>query len=141
SVVRGADLRKTFTPNLANSLYGRLCCSMVEQRGNEPGRDSPGLYVRGINTFGGARTAPIIIVDGVESSMEQLVPYEIESITLLKDASATAIFGNRGANGALLITTKRGAQGELKVNFTAQGGFQQATRLPQFLNSYEYAKL
>lgn len=141
SVVRGADLRKTFTPNLANSLYGRLSGLMVEQRGNEPGSDSPGLYVRGINSFGGAGTAPIIIVDGVESSMEQLVPYEIESITLLKDASATAVFGNRGANGALLVTTKRGTEGELSVDFTVQGGFQQATRLPEFLNSYEYANL
>ncbi len=141
SVVRGEELRKTFAPNLANTLYGRLGGLMIEQRGNEPGNDSPGLYVRGVNSFGGAGTAPIIVVDGIESSFEQLVSYEIESITLLKDASATAIFGNRGANGVLLVTTKRGSTGELQVNFTAQAGVQQAMRLPEFLNSYEYANL
>lgn len=141
STVSGEELRRSFVPNLANTLYGRLPGLMVVQRGNEPGNDSPGLLLRGLNTFGEAGNAPLIIVDGIESSFEQLTPYEIESITLLKDAAATAIYGGRGANGVLLITTKRGIEGELKINLSAQVGFQQATRMPEFLNAYDYGRL
>ena len=141
STIKGSELRKSFVPNLGNTLYGRIPGLMVVQQGNEPGNDSPGLFARGLSTFGDAGTAPIIIVDGVESSFEQMTPYEIESITLLKDASATAIFGSRGANGVLLVTTKRGYNGELKIDLSAQVGFQQATRMPEFLSSFEYAQL
>ncbi len=141
SAVSGSELRETFVPNVANALYGRIPGLMVVQRGNEPGNDSPALYARGLQTFGEAGTAPLIVVDGIESSFEQMSSYEIESISLLKDASATAIFGSRGANGVLLVTTRRGHEGTLKINFSAQLGFQQAIRLPQFLNSYEYATL
>lgn len=141
SAVSGNELRKTFAPNLANTLYGRIPGLMVVQSGNEPGDDSPTLYGRGLNTFGGAGSTPLVIVDGVESSFEQLSAFEIESISLLKDASATAIFGSRGANGILLVTTRRGSEGPLKINFNAQVGFQKATRLPEFVNSYDYARL
>ena len=140
SSVSGNDLRKNFTTNLGNTLFGRIPGLGVSQGGGEPGNDSPGLRARGINTYGSGRNM-LILVDGYESSYEQLVPDEIETVSLLKDASATAIYGLRGANGVLLITTKRGANSPLVVNFSTQQGFHTASRLPQFLGSYDYARL
>ncbi|MEZ0607755.1 SusC/RagA family TonB-linked outer membrane protein [Fibrella sp. WM1] len=140
STVSGDELRKNFTTNLGNTLFGRIPGLTVMQSGGEPGNDSPGLLARGINTFGPGRGL-LIMVDGYESSYEQLVPDEIESVSLLKDASATAIYGLRGANGVLLITTKRGADSPLVVKFSTQQGFHTAARLPQFLGSYDYARL
>ncbi|WP_052733014.1 SusC/RagA family TonB-linked outer membrane protein [Hymenobacter terrenus] len=140
STVAGADLEKSFTTNLANTLFGRLPGLSVQQNGGEPGNDSPGVLARGIGTFGPGRDV-LIMVDGFEGTYEQLVPSEIETISLLKDASATAIYGLRGANGVLLVTTKRGSNGPLRVDFSTQQGFHQATRLPQFLGSYDYARL
>ncbi len=141
TTISGDELSTQTVLSLSNALYGRMPGLMIQQRGNEPGNDSPDLHMRGVSTFGGAGVAPIIIVDGVESTFDHLSPHEIESISLLKDAAASAVFGNRGANGVILVTTKRGSPGPLKINFSAQGGFQQGTRLPDFLNSYGYAKL
>ncbi len=140
STVSGSDLQKNFTSNVANTLYGRIPGLTVLQSGGEPGNDSPGLTARGINTFGPGRDL-LIMVDGFEGSYEQLVPSEIESISLLKDASATAIYGLRGANGVLLVTTRRGTNSPLVVNFSTQQGFHTASNLPQFLGSYDYARL
>ena len=141
SVVAGSELQKNFTTNLANTLFGRLAGLTVQQSGGEPGNDSPTLISRGLNTFGNAGNNPLVLVDGFESAYEQLVPDEIESVTLLKDASATAIYGLRGANGVLLVTTKRGSESPLVVNFSTQQGFHTASSLPQFLGSYDYARL
>ncbi len=140
STVSGADLQKNFTANLASAFYGRLPGLTVLQNSGEPGADSPGLIGRGINTFGPGRNL-LVMVDGYESSYEQLTPDEIESVSLLKDASATAIYGLRGANGVLLITTKRGTASPLIVNFSTQQGFHTAYRSPQFLGSFDYANL
>lgn len=140
SSVSGTDLRKNFTTNLGNTLFGRIPGLTVGQGGGEPGNDSPSLRARGTNTYNAGRNV-LILVDGYESSYEQLVPDEIETVSLLKDASATAIYGLRGANGVLLITTKRGNESPLVVNFSTQQGFHTATRLPQFLGSYDYARL
>ncbi len=140
STVMGSDLQKNFTTNLANTLYGRLPGLTVQQNGDEPGDDSPTLIGRGINTFGPGRNV-LVMVDGFESTFGQLMPDEIESVSLLKDASATAIYGLRGANGVLLVTTKRGSDSPLRVNFSTQQGFHTASRLPQFLGAYDYARL
>lgn len=140
STINGSDLSKSFTSNFANTLYGRLPGLTVTQGSGEPGSDSPVLYNRGIGTFGPGKSL-LIIVDGFEFMPEQLNPEEIESVTLLKDAAATAVYGSRGANGVLLITTKRGSEGPLKVNFSTQQGFENAMRLPDFLGSYDYARL
>jgi TonB-linked SusC/RagA family outer membrane protein len=141
SVVRGNELLNSFTTNLGNTLYGRLSGLTVYQKGAEPGLDDPTLYSRGMNTFGTGGTAVLVIVDGVESAFSNLVPYEIESLTLLKDASATAMFGSKGANGVLLVTTKKGKEGPLKIGFTVQKGVSSPTHLPKFLGSYDYARL
>ncbi len=140
STVRGTELQHSFTTNLANTLNGRLPGLTVLQGGGEQGADSPGLLVRGVSTFNSGQGL-LYIVDGFESSFTQLTPEEIETISVLKDASATAIYGSRGANGVVLITTKRGKEGPLVINFSAQAGSQSALRMPQFLNSYDYALL
>lgn len=140
SSVSGEDLDKNFTTNLANTLYGRLPGLTVQQSGGEPGNDSPTVLARGIGTFNAGR-APLVMIDGFEGAFEQLVPSEIESVSLLKDASATAIYGLRGANGVLLVTTKRGRSMPLLVELSTRQGFHTATRLPQFLGSYDYARL
>lgn len=140
STVSGDDLQKNFTTNLANTLFGRLPGLTLQQTGGEPGNDSPSVLARGIGTFNAGRGL-LVMVDGFEGAYEQLVPSEIESISLLKDASATAIYGLRGANGVLLVTTKRGRNTPLVVAVSTQQGFHTATRLPQFLGSYDYARL
>jgi len=140
SSVSGSDLQRSFTSNLGNTLYGRLSGLTSVQGSNEPGVDAPKMYIRGINTYG-TGSSILVIVDGIQSSIDQLVPEEIESVSILKDASATAIYGSRGANGVMLITTKRGTKDLLTVKFSTQQGFTQAQNLPNFLDSYGYATL
>ena len=139
STVKGSDLQKSFTSNLTNTLYGRLAGLTVGQGSGEPGNDAVTGDARGFGTYVNNNT--LVMIDGFENSISQLVPDEIETISLLKDASAVAIYGSRGANGVLLVTTKRGKNAPLSINFSTQQGFQQAHRLPQFLDSYDYARL
>lgn len=142
SSVKGNEL-KSFVPNIANMLNGQIPGLVVQQWGCEPGADSPAMNARGVNTYGSG-TGLFIVIDGFQSTeayFQQLTPQEIESITLLKDASATAIYGSKGANGVLLITTKRGTSDKIKINFTYKSGFQQPLRLPEFLGAYDYATL
>ena len=144
SSVKGEKLQKSFTQNVMNTLYGEIPGLTVMQGSGEPGSDSPTLNARGIATFGGSARSSrdlLIIVDGFESTLEQLTVQEIESVTLLKDAAATVIYGMKGANGVLLVTTKRGRISPLEVNFSAQVGLNMARRMPEFLNSYDYAML
>lgn len=143
SVVRGGDLVKSFTSNIANTLYGRIPGLTVQQSSGEPGGDAPSLNARGVGTFGSGRGLHIVI-DGfpsTETFFEQLAPQEIESIRLLKDAAATAIYGNRGANGVLVVTTKKGRISPLSIDVSVRYGFQQAIRLPQFLGAADHARL
>lgn len=140
SSVEGEKLEKTFSSNFGNTLIGRLPGLTVVQGGSEAGSDSPDLYIRGLGTFGVGRDV-LVIVDGFESKYEHLIPEEIESVTLLKDAASVAIYGMRGANGVLLITTKRGNDGPLKISFSGQVGLENPLSLPDFLGSYDYARL
>ena len=142
SSVKGNEL-KSFVPNIANMLNGQIPGLVVQQWGCEPGADSPAMNARGVNTYGSG-TGLFIVIDGFQSTeayFQQLTPQEIESITLLKDAFPTAIYGSKGANGVLLITTKRGTSDKIKINFSIQSGFQQPLRLPEFLGAYDYATL
>lgn len=140
SHVAGKDLEKTFTSNLATTLYGRLGGLTVQQQGAEPGLESPMLVGRGVSTFGPGRDV-LVMVDGYESTFDHLSPYEIAYVTLLKDAAATAVYGTRGANGVLLVTTRRGDRGPLQLQFVVQSGMRNPLRLPAFLGSYDYARL
>lgn len=141
STISGQSLEKQFTSNLASSLIGRVPGLVMQQSKAEPGNESFSMAGRGFNTFGVDKRNMLILVDGFETNYESLVPEEVATVSLLKDAAALSMLGARAANGVLLITTKRGEAGKLKVNFSTQQGFQSALRLPEFLGSYDYARL
>ena len=138
SSMRGDDLLKTPAGSINNILSGQVTGISTVQYSGEPGADAADIYVRGIATYTGS-SAPLIQVDGVERDMSQIDPNEIESITVLKDASATAVFGVRGTNGVILITTKRGAEGKAKISFSTSLGVNVRTKDLDFANSYQYA--
>lgn len=137
SSMRGDDLLKTPAGSISNILSGQVTGISSVQYSGEPGADAADIYVRGIATTNNA--TPLIQVDGVERDFSQMDPNEIESVTILKDASATAVFGVRGANGVILITTKRGAEGKAKISFTTSAGVNVRTKELEFANSYQYA--
>ncbi|WPR77656.1 TonB-dependent receptor [Algoriphagus sp. NG3] len=139
STVGGNEMRKTFTPSLSNTLFGRLPGLTVMSGSGEPGFDEPSMLIRGMGTFNGADY--LVMVDGFEASFDNLSVEEIESVSVLKDAAAVALYGIRGANGVILVTTKRGHEGDTKIRFTARTGFQKPTRLPEFVNAYDYGML
>ena len=126
--------------NISNALVGRIPGLLAVQRSGEPGNDQSTLRIRGIGTFSGSQD-PLIMVDGIEvDNYNNLDPNEIENITVLKDASATAVYGVRGANGVLLITTKRGKVGKPKVSITANTAISRFTDLRQTMGSYDYTR-
>lgn len=137
SSMKGEDLLKTPAASMSNVLSGQITGISSVQYSGEPGADEADLYVRGIATWNNAK--PLIQVDGVEREFSQIDPNEVESITVLKDASATAVFGVRGANGVILITTKRGAEGKAKISFSTSAGVNLRTKQLEFANSYQYA--
>ena len=102
-------------------------------------RSAAALYIRGRATVNDA--SPLIMVDGIERDFSQIDPDEIESISVLKDASATAVYGVRGANGVILVTTKRGNSGKAKVSFSGEFGITQINRITKMVNAEEYATL
>ena len=141
SVVKGGDLVKSPQPNLSNSLAGRFSGIISNNRSGEPGADGSSFYIRGLATTG--NNDVLIVVDGVPGpvgGLERLNPNDIESVTILKDASA-AIYGARAANGAILITTKRGKTGKPVFNYTFNQGFTSPTRLPKMANAATYATI
>jgi len=141
SSVSAKDLVQSPTANISNSLSGRLSGLISVQSSGKPGADASDLYIRGLGTYASS-VSPLIMVDGVaRDTYNNLDPNEIETISILKDASATAVFGVRGANGVILITTKRGKAGAPKISFSAQTAINTFTNLPDFVNAYEYASL
>ena len=135
------DLTQSPTANINNALAGRLPGLIVNQyAGGEPGVDQSELFIRGNVTYG--NQSAIVIVDGIERDMSYLAPDEIETFTILKDASATAAYGIRGANGVIVITTKRGKAAEkATVNLKASIGINQPIGFPEYLGSADYATL
>lgn len=140
--VKGDELLRAPVSSTANALAGRTPGLIAVQSSGEPGKDNANIYIRGVATFGGGGSAkPLIMVDGVERSFNEIDPNEIQSINILKDASATAVYGVRGANGVIIVTTKVGVAGRPKVSFSANYAIQSPTMLPDFLNAHQYATL
>lgn len=140
STVTTKDLVQSPAANLSNALAGRLTGLTTVQNTGQPGKDDASLYIRGRSTW--VNASPLFIVDGVErDNFTQVDANEVESISILKDASATAVYGVRGANGVLIITTKRGQEQKPEVSLSAQFGLQSPTRLPNYLRSYQTAIL
>lgn len=125
--------------NVTNMLAGQMPGVTVIQNSGQPGADSGLLRVRGLGTMGNA--SAMVVIDGVESTMSSVDPNDIENISILKDAAASAIYGVRAANGVILITTKKGSRGRAIVSYDGYVGWQSATRMPKFLDSYDYATL
>jgi TonB-linked SusC/RagA family outer membrane protein len=133
STITGAQIRQSPSASLQNSLAGRLPGFFSEQRSGQPGKDGAAFQIRGINSYAGG-TSPLIIVDDVEYTLDQvnqLDPNEIESITILKDASTTAVYGVRGSNGVLIVRTRRGISGSPELNFRIETGLQLPTQRPE----------
>lgn len=122
--------------NVTQALAGKLAGVQVVQSSGEVGRDEANVYVRGLATYGVA--TPLVVVDGiVRESFAQIDPNEIKSINILKDASATAVYGVKGANGVIIVTTRRGTTGKPVISFSAQYAVTQPTRIPDPLGSYD----
>lgn len=126
--------------SISNMLAGRVPGIIGVTRSGEPGDDFSEFWIRGISTFG-ANSSALILVDGVEGDLDDIDPVDIESFSILKDASATAVYGVRGANGVVLITTKKGKAGKLKINLKANRTLTQSARLPEYVNASSYAEL
>lgn len=142
SSVSGEDLRRAPVAGISNALIGMAPGLQAVQNSGEFGNDKATVYIRGMATLNTGGRAPLIMIDGVErETYNNLDPNEIESINILKDASATAVFGVRGANGVILITTRQGKPGKPQINVTTNLAAIQPTILPELLNSYEYALL
>ena len=128
------------TRSLTNNLAGQIAGVLAVQRSGEPGKDNSEFWIRGVSSFAGG-TNPLVLVDGVPRSMNDITVDEIESFTVLKDASATAVYGAEGANGVVLITTKRGTSSKPTLDVRAEFSVAKPTRLPQMLRSYDYLSL
>jgi TonB-linked SusC/RagA family outer membrane protein len=148
STIDAKDVVASSVSNITNALVGNAPGVSGLQTSGEPGRNGTKIYIRGISTFGGNSTDPLIVIDGVEQPSENGKSYdqlnamdanEIESISILKDASSTAVYGIRGANGVIIVTTKRGVNGKPTLSFTSNFGATKATNLTNSASSYDYA--
>ena len=133
------DLKVPAT-SVSNMLGARVPGIIAVTRSGEPGKDFSEFWIRGISTFGAGSSA-LVLIDGVEGDMNTLDPEDIESFSILKDASATAVYGVRGANGVVLITTKRGKAGKLSINLKANTGYSYSARMPEYVDGNKYAAL
>ena len=144
SAIQARELQTVPTANVQNALYGKMPGFFTQQRSGQPGRDASDFFIRGASSLNDAGNQPLIIVDDVQYSFDQLSQInvnEIESISILKDASTTAVYGIKGANGVLVIRTRRGKEGKPQVNLRVESGLQMPVRKPKFLNSYQTAML
>ena len=142
ATVSGDDLNKRVATNPATLLQGQLPGLQVIQNSSEPGNEGVQLRIRGIGTFSGAGNDPLVIVDGLPGNLNILNPNDIESISVLKDAASAAIYGSRGANGVIVVKTKKGKAGGFNVNYNYNIGIQKATTLPDLVtNSAQFMEL
>ena len=142
SSVDSKELVQTPVSNISNALVGRIPGLTAMQSSGEPGDNAATILIRGVGTLNTSGQSPLVIVDGVQSSftiLNAIDANEIGNISVLKDASATAVYGVRGANGVIILTTKRGVTGRPKINFTSTFGLTQLTSNLKMLGSYEYA--
>lgn len=127
------------TSNTTTMLQGRMPGVTIMSGGSQPGKDDPKINIRGVGTLG--NSAPMVIIDGMEGSLNTVAPNDIESVTVLKDAASAAIYGVRAANGVILVTTKRGKTEKVSVTYSGAFTLQQATVLPDYCDSWDWAML
>lgn len=134
SQVGSESLVKSGNTNITNAIAGKLSGVLTIQQSGQPGQNGSEIIIRGLSSWNGSQ--PLVMVDGVERDFSNLDPNEINTISVLKDASATAVFGAKGANGVIIVTTKRGLVGKPKLNVSASAGFEKPTALPKHISSY-----
>ncbi|MGC4232984.1 MAG: TonB-dependent receptor [Niabella sp.] len=143
STISRADIMQTPSASIQNALTGKLTGFFSQQRGGQPGRDGAQFFVRGVSTFASDQS-PLILVDDIESTYEDfsnIDPNEVENISILKDAATTAVYGIKGANGVVLVTTRRGKQGSAKINLRTEYGIQKPVNTPKLLDAATTAEL
>src|SRR3712207_3059572 len=131
------EVMRSPVASVANGVAGGVPGVSSVQTSGQPGKDAAAIYVRGSGSLNDSQSKPLILVDGVEREFSQIDPNEIESISILKDASSTAVFGVRGANGVVLVTTRRGKSGKPQINVSTSLGLQQPISLVEQTGSYE----
>ncbi len=145
SSISGDEIRQTPTASLQNALIGRVTGITTQQRSGRPGADGGRVLIRGLSSMGGGDNAgaPMVLVDDLEykGSLSEIDPDQIESFTILKDAASTAVFGIKGANGVIVITTRRGKNGKPRITLRSESAGQRPTYLPKYLDSYGSALL
>ena len=139
STINMEELRTPGT-SLVNMIGGRMPGVITMQLSGEPGQNLSNFWVRGVSTFG-AGAGALVLIDGIEGNLNDIDVDDVESISVLKDAAATAVYGVRGANGVVLVTTKRGSKEKIQVTARATVKLSQIKRLPEYLSSYDYARL
>lgn len=125
--------------SIVSALTGEAAGVTITQNSGQPGPNQGTVRIRGIGTWGDA--SPLVLVDGVSMSLNDVIPSDVESVSVLKDAASAAIYGSRAANGVILITTKKGKEGKLSFNYSGNIGLQYATRVPESATSWQYAEL
>lgn len=140
--ISSVDVEELKTPgaSLNNMLGGRVAGVMSMNTSGEPGKNISNFWIRGIGTFG-ANSGALVLIDGMEGRLQDVDPDDVQSFQILKDAAATAVYGVRGANGVVIVTTKRGGEGKLTITGRATLQINQLKRLPEYLGAYDYAKL
>jgi len=133
------ELKANPSGSISNSLAGNVPGVMSMQTSGQPGSNSE-FWIRGISTFG-ASSAALVLVDGFERNMNEINVEDIESFSVLKDASATAMYGSKGANGVILISTKRGNSGKINIDVKHETSYNMLTKVPEFVDGYQYAKM
>ena len=139
STINMDELRTPGT-SLVNMIGGRMPGVITMQLSGEPGQNLSNFWVRGVSTFGAGASA-LVLIDGIEGSLNDIDVDDVESISILKDAAATAVYGVRGANGVVLVTTKRGSKEKIQVTARATVKLSHLNKLPEYLSSYDYARL
>jgi len=140
--VGNKELLRATVANVGNALVGQIAGLTSVQLSGEPGNNAATLRIRGISTLNSGGQDPLVVIDGIQQSftvLNSMDANEIEGINILKDASATAVYGVRGANGVVIVTTKRGKRGKPQISFSSNYGITMVTSLPELTNSYEYA--
>lgn len=143
TTIEPEKLKSISVTSLSNALSGRMAGIIGVQRSGEPGQDVSEFWIRGISTFG-AKASALFLIDGVErdqATFNNLSPEDIESFSILKDASATAVYGARGASGVVIVTTKRGKAGRMMINANVKSMVEYLPKLPDYLRAYDYARL
>ena len=142
AAVTAVDVKDLQVPaaSITNMLGGRVAGIINMQYSGEPGKNLAEFWVRGIGTFG-ANSSALVLIDGLEGDLNTVDPADVESFSILKDASATAVYGVRGANGVVLVTTKRGVEGKLNITGRVNFSVSHLSRLPKYLRAYDYALL